>query len=53
VVDFLVSCQGVTKNLKTEDLMHKIASPTELQAELRSLMAFIQGHGPNHQFLDD
>jgi len=26
--------------------MQKIASPQELQAELRSLMAFIQGHGP-------
>ena len=26
--------------------MKKIASPVELQAELRSLMAFIQGHGP-------
>jgi hypothetical protein len=27
--------------------MDKIASPKELQAELRSVMAFIQGHGPN------
>jgi hypothetical protein len=27
--------------------MKKIASPDELQAELRSLMAFIQGHGPD------
>lgn len=27
--------------------MRKIASPTELQAELRSIMAFVQGHGPN------
>lgn len=27
--------------------MKKIASPTEFQAELRSLMAFVQGHGPD------
>lgn len=26
--------------------MHKIASPQDLQAELRSLMAFVQAHGP-------
>lgn len=27
--------------------MNKIASPTELQAEIRSLLAFIHGHGPD------
>jgi hypothetical protein len=43
---FLCLLQDVIKIRKLRDLMDRIASPTELQAELRSLVAFIQGHGP-------
>jgi hypothetical protein len=31
----------------SDGTMQKIASPQELQAELRAVMAFIHGHGPN------